>query len=211
MHATRAIRGHRPREQAGRCGSCFLSSTRGPDRRGVALDGAWSELGGVQQIGGLSFGSVRGAARAPMVELEWSCPPAERQGEGPAEAAAVRDAFRLSDIGCPVDWPQLFTLGIDDAAADSSIWIATWGSPEARKGSPLLKGPGGYRGFRFTQGGLVVAGRVVSRDARHATLALDEVSWRGVGVCDPGVYGVPLAPRTGTREDLAAPVGERGP
>ena len=29
MHATRAIRGHRPREEESRCGSCFLSSAQG--------------------------------------------------------------------------------------------------------------------------------------------------------------------------------------
>ena len=28
MHATRAIRGHRPREEESRCGSCFLSSQK---------------------------------------------------------------------------------------------------------------------------------------------------------------------------------------
>lgn len=179
---------------------------RGRGGRPVALGSRWVELpelpeGGLS--GGASFELARPGPVPPMVELSWSCPspewaPVPDPPRGP-------DAFRLADVGCPVDWPQLFTLGLDTAGSDheTAMWIATYGSPKVRRSVPLTRGPTDAADtFRFAQAGLVVGGRVVSRDERTALLALDEVSFRGLGLCDPGVYAVPLARPPGSDDGL---------
>lgn len=139
----------------------------------------------------------KGTLHDAMVDMVWSCP-------GSTKSQAPLDtnySFSLAQVGCPVEWPQRFTLEVnpvgsrlvnsDLRSAGGFIQINRYGSMLQRtiKVTQSKDFPG--YDFRIRTQGLRVKGTLVSFNSDSAMLRTTEVSWHGLPLCMPGFYSIP--------------------
>lgn len=176
-----------------------------PGRVAVRLSPGDNDLALGTLGGGTSFvlGELEsGTSLLPNLAMDWTCadslprsagmraPSSRREDPPAAHSVASRGyAFTLAEVGCPVDWPQLFTLRAGDLGRQPLVTLELFGSPSARRAA-RVRGAGTLpgHGFAFETGGLVVRGTVLAAHEDQALVDLDEVSFRGLPACTPGRY-----------------------
>ena len=115
------------------------------------------------------------------VDMTWTC------GSGaPAVTRPAGYTFKLSDLGCPAT--QRMTLRVANVPPRVTVELYGYiGSCFTSSTAPTADGAG----FVFHEGGLVVAGAVVSSNAQQAVVKLEAATYDGVAACTPGTYTLP--------------------
>lgn len=180
----------------------------------------------------MDAGTVRSAGGF-SAEIAWSCDTAtvpskgasplvggSVQPSGGAEAGELIYSFKLSEVGCPVSWPQRLTLrprvrenetlstlqgppglavlqhdgfSVSGPPRGSFVQVGLFGLRRDWRSFPATLSAGGDAlDFRAEDAGLVVVGTVLNFDASGALLKTSEVSWNGIPLCETGVYFVPV-------------------
>ena len=142
--------------------------------------------------GGAPFVAVEvpGATTLPLtVSMEWSCGTLLPQED---IAAPTGYTFDLADLGCPGAWPQLFTIRPLPLITPNHLSLERYGSVADHRVIRLVDDVGGSKTFTWSASHLKVSGTFVSASpAAGAVIDLDEVSWRGISLCQPGTYVLP--------------------
>lgn len=158
----------------------------------VVLD-ARTEFEPGRLSGALTF--LADEASPSTVEISWTCPTGSTR-----PPSAWSYTFTLDDVGCPVDWPQRFTLQLDPVGSrlvQSSrltepergfVHLRRYGSAVSRRVdlTPSRDAPG--HDFRVRVGALLVEGKLMAFDPDRVLVKTREVSWRGLPICSPGSF-----------------------
>ncbi|MFZ5478328.1 MAG: hypothetical protein ACOZNI_16290 [Myxococcota bacterium] len=155
---------------------------------------------------------------AASVDMEWTCPgedeayeKAPDTGEA-AEGLALSPYYRfsLADIGCPLTWPQEFSLLIIDGHTDYSsgtnqanlagsagvrpplIQVGLFGSRQGRVTKRTLEAPSlAGNALSAELGPLTVDATLLSYDSDGALVFTEAISLNGVPICESGYYYLP--------------------
>ncbi len=118
----------------------------------------------------------------PRVRMTWTCGAASNDGVGPGEFVVDPRA-----LGCWYDLPQRFSLRPHrDPHRGDVLELSLFGRP-----APVERIPVASDGtVHFVSGGFSLAGARLAMSDDTLTLRIDEVSYRGVPLCSPGVVSL---------------------
>lgn len=122
-----------------------------------------------------------------QVALTWTCGSYQSNEERNTDPGFT---FRLSDVGCSVAWPQVFTMRVYPALAPTRVEFSLYGSMTDVHTAPITM-VGNERRFRLQEGDLSLAGALLSWGGSGAVVRMDSVTWAGASLCTGGTYTLP--------------------
>ncbi len=123
-----------------------------------------------------------------QVDMAWIC--AEPTAE---ETVLLDQGYRLDlgSVGCPVSWPQKFTLRLAPTLSPTRASLELYGDMDTALVSALVSTSTGLS-FHFARGSFSLKGEITSHGPTGATGNLTGLTWKGVPLCSAGSFTLPI-------------------